>query len=286
MRVQNMLMKSAPTRVHVQIYPPMRPKPFTICSRLLMYACGFVVLGCSFEIADIDLAPEDFTFPQLVAADKKLRLECYYKDETKEERKARIRRKEIGKVKAGAGTIQEYTAEAGSKEEQEIRVGQRNNLFMCFRRFYLDNKEKFTLQKIDQILVSEDVTCQDRLVNKDCIPKWGRIRAIDNLALRSVGVLQGGDFAQSSEELRQEKLNYLQEMHEKARDLIYARNKRKQKAARESMVNMKIMLATREQKDRELRELKQKLAREAYLRVKAKIDKKKAEKAEKKTAKK
>lgn len=156
---------------------------------------------------------------------------------------------------------------------------------MCFRRFFLNNGGKFTLQKIDQILVSESTTCADRIVNPNCVPKWGRIRSIDNLALSSVGILQGGDFTKNKEELHQEKRNYMQEMHDKAKVLILSRNKMKQKAARQAIADMKDSQQRLKTALKKKQERIQKLARETYLRNKELIEKKKKlrdEKAKKK----
>ena len=144
------------------------------------------VLGRSLKIRDIDLAPEDFSFEQLVRANKRLRMGCYYKVETKAQATNRLR-----KVYGVNQRVKEDTT--SPEEQKQIKNEERARLFQCFRKFFLQHQTRlFTLQKLDEMLVGETASCEDRLVNPKCVTKQAHYDAPDPLVLSGGGGGGGG----------------------------------------------------------------------------------------------
>merc|ERR1712025_544911 len=63
----------------------------------------------------------------------------------------------------------------------------------------------FSLQLIDRMLVQEEMSCVDRLVNPYCTPRWGRTPSVDDLGLDPVTMLKGGDFSRDAQQLEEER---------------------------------------------------------------------------------
>ena len=193
------------TRVHSQ-WSPVHTNPFTPHSCFLRSACVSVCVlcfACSFKIREIDLAAEDFSLPQLIRGNERLRMQCYYEVETateainrkrrakrerdkdddpkqaKEAKQAReklkkAREKLRSSTKNGKGGEELVEGIGLTPEEKEqlrkIRDKERDKLFLCFKKFFEDNQLRmFSLQNIDRMLVQETASCEDRLVNKDCV---------------------------------------------------------------------------------------------------------------------
>ena len=90
---------------------------------------------------------------------------CYYKVETEQQTIARLRTAQGLHVNANA-------PKTGADELRRIRKEERENLFVCFRKFFLDyEKTLFSLQNIDEMLVHETKSCEERLINKKCMKK-------------------------------------------------------------------------------------------------------------------
>ena len=90
---------------------------------------------------------------------------CYYEVETEQQTIARLRTAQGLHANADAPT-----PDLG--ELKRIRKEEREKLFVCFRKFFLDyEKTLFSLQNIDEMLVQETKSCEERLINKKCMKK-------------------------------------------------------------------------------------------------------------------
>jgi len=153
----------------------------------------------SLKITEIDLSEDDFSWNQLRRANQRLRMECYYQFETQGQKEDRIRTQQ--KLNGPNGATQTADTQTRKLTNPQKRR-ERAILFRCFRRFFLTNQKKmFSIQKLDQMLIAEETSCEDRLVNTDCVKKVHRSAVPDDLELEagdSADTGEGGDAAELS----------------------------------------------------------------------------------------
>jgi len=152
----------------------------------------------SLRITEIDLSEDDFSWSQLRRADQRLRMECYYQFETDGQKEDRIRTQQNLN---GPNSETPQTTDIRKLTNPQKRR-QRALLFRCFRRFFLTNQKKmFSIQKLDQMLIAEETSCADRLVNTDCVKRVHRSAVPDDLELEAgdgADTGEGGDAAELS----------------------------------------------------------------------------------------
>ena len=112
-------------------------------------------------------------------ANTRLRMDCYYDVETKAEASNRLRKIH--------GVKKRDKSKPTPEEEKQMDIEKRKNLFLCFRKFYFHNQKKFSLQSIDQMLVEETTSCEDRLVNPKCVTHQPRVPSGDDVDLDGGG---------------------------------------------------------------------------------------------------
>ena len=140
------------------------------------------------------MAPEDFSLAQLEQANRRLRLDCFYKVETKQQTAERYR--SIRGAAGDAGTRNEEEEPVLSNDEaKRIRKKERDNLFLCFRKFFEDNQNTlFSLQNLDYMLYQETAPCEDRLVNRKCATKQPYKKHLEELKLDGGDLPKRADF--------------------------------------------------------------------------------------------